>query len=169
MNDRGGLAERNERALQHLPGAMRDTIRVYECLGKRKIFSHYTMSDQLDANEARQRFDQLLSNDGVEALLFVIYYTGHGERKRGAWCFANDTYVQPRELFSKWRQAKGDGSIRQDDKLLLVCDSCFSGRWAEFAIPHDDVAVQAASRLGSQGAMLSQLSLGAGPTRQLAT
>ena len=53
----------------------------------------------------------------------VLYYTGHGRKKDGAWCF-EDGYVTPleiRDIFS--------GFYNLDP--CVICDSCYSGKFCK--------------------------------------
>merc|ERR1711920_529881 len=67
----------------------------------------------------------------------LLYYSGHGRQKDGAWCFeapgsdgSQDEYVTPLDIVEAWqaRNAK-----HADQKLIIVSDSCHSGWWVDFA------------------------------------
>jgi len=63
---------------------------------------------------------------------WMIYYTGHGQEKTGAWCLETDVdcweVVSPDDILTVWNnrpvKKKGDG-------LLLIVDSCYSGFWVD--------------------------------------
>lgn len=52
----------------------------------------------------------------------LIWYTGHGQRGTGNWCFmdAKITFDQIFELYEQYFRG---------ELLTLVCDCCYSGRW----------------------------------------
>ncbi len=52
----------------------------------------------------------------------MIWYTGHGERMTGNWCF-NDDVVSFEDLFTLYQQHfKGK-------MLSIISDCCYSGQW----------------------------------------
>lgn len=104
---------------------------------------------------------------GGECDLWVVYWTGHGFAHNGAWaCYApahvrlppEQRAIAPIELFTMWRhfaerlysrrqqRATATGTPAAMPRLLVVCDSCHSGHWVEYARVNRlaDVAVQSA-------------------------
>lgn len=80
----------------------------------------------LPVSEAKGRIKRFFE-DNVEEKLFVLYYTGHGERRKGAWCFQNG-YLEAREILPLFFTARGARNDTES-KLLLITDSCHSGHW----------------------------------------
>jgi len=53
-----------------------------------------------------------------------IYYSGHGERGTGNWCFPDGSRIGLEDIV----KLNNTGW-----KLMIHCDCCFSGHWAELA------------------------------------
>lgn len=76
-----------------------------------------------------------------DSFFTLIYYSGHGREGDGAWWLQDSNeFVTPVALLEFWKNHK-----RQNCKLLIVSDSCFSGHWADRARQFEDVAVIAAA------------------------
>ena len=56
---------------------------------------------------------------------FIVYYTGHGKGKRiGDWSLPDDSYFTLNEILTTWSRRY---HTKQDQKLLIISDSCYSG------------------------------------------
>ena len=53
-----------------------------------------------------------------------IYYTGHGEKNTGNWCFKDET-VSLQEIIQICNDCNFEGN------LVLYCDCCYIGNWCE--------------------------------------
>ena len=65
----------------------------------------------------------------MEAERTVIYYSGHGARGTGDWCFesgGHQEYLLFEELIALWSESASKS-------LVVVVDACFSGCWVEKA------------------------------------
>lgn len=69
-----------------------------------------------------------------EVSSFLVYYTGHGN-KSGNWVLPNrcSNVVKLRQILNVWSEATIRYSTESDPqrRLLLICDSCYSGRWVK--------------------------------------
>jgi|ERR1712232_633628 len=63
----------------------------------------------------------------------VIYYSGHGQKSSGAWCFDDGSRILPSDVFDL---------VPTSHRLLLITDSCYSGEWVD-AAKGDNIYVQA--------------------------
>lgn len=72
-------------------------------------------------------------NKGTDTV--ILYYSGHGRRDDGAWCFETATegdfeFINYDDVRQLWEQAPGRRPLAQ---LLIISDSCYSGCWVEEA------------------------------------
>jgi hypothetical protein len=74
---------------------------------------------------------------GKEVLKAVIYYSGHGERGSGAWCFdwiapseehSAHVKVEPKFVFEELEKCGPNAPI-----LEIISESCSSGHWCDEA------------------------------------
>ena len=73
----------------------------------------------------------------------VIYYTGHGQKYTGHWCFSDGvvTLDDILQLMKKYKIKK---------RVTIICDCCYSGKWVQQIVKcyddeNMDVTIQAAS------------------------
>ena len=57
---------------------------------------------------------------------YLIYYTGHGEKKTGNWVFPDETYMTLQKLLKIWTATT---KTRSEVNLVLISNSCYSGVW----------------------------------------
>ncbi len=55
----------------------------------------------------------------------VLYYSGHGEKGTGNWCFKNGC-VSPQDV------ERIHGSVAGCRYPMIISDSCYSGFWADY-------------------------------------
>jgi len=74
-----------------------------------------------------QKIKELFS---VEAKLYIIFWTGHGEQGSGDWVFSSCRTLSLDELLKLWKKAALNKNISQiKPKLLVISDCCYSGGW----------------------------------------
>ena len=132
------------RADEHLPGVSNDLDLAMGHWGNRSDWSMYkTRTKKQEALEHIEGYLNVDARDDPEADTFVLQYSGHGARGSGDWCMYDEGRVTFDEVMEKWEasEAKAKGCL-----LVLVLDSCHSGKWVERAKERNlmDVAVQAA-------------------------
>lgn len=138
-----------ERAASYLAGVEHDLITMREFFGRgqdiEELFS-YNHVDSQGKEWVVEKLRQAFARTDVHA--FFIYYTGHGYADDGAWYLGagrTQNGLAPTELFRLWEESLSGQS--GESVLVVICDSCHSGRWVEAAknanLKH--VAVQAAT------------------------
>jgi len=75
----------------------------------------------------------------------VVYYTGHGQAGTGSWCFEELgtktlRFISFQDVAEIWH-ARNNCDASQ--RLYLVVDACFSGKWAAAATRDDGIIVRA--------------------------
>lgn len=60
------------------------------------------------------------------ARVYILYYSGHGENRRGSWVFTDGT-VSCDEVLNIWCQS----GKAENSSLWIISDSCFSGQWIQ--------------------------------------
>lgn len=87
-------------------------------------------------------FDQKLDHN-------VVYYSGHGTKDGGAWCFEDKDnkieYLNFEDVLSLWNSRS---NAHDAQRLYIISDSCFSGQWCDKAekLSLKNVYIQAATR-----------------------
>ena len=107
---------------EFLDGVQLDLRNMQQALKKAKLQMDNTLSDlkmtKKSAEIHLKQFFELCTNQG---LVPVVYYTGHGEKGTGNWCFSDGT-ISIQEI----QGLLPGGSLYP----LLISDACFSGYWA---------------------------------------
>jgi len=76
-----------------------------------------------------QKIKELFS---VEAKLYIIFWTGHGEQGSGDWVFSECKTLSLDELLRLWKKAPLNKSKSHvHPKLLIISDCCYSGSWCQ--------------------------------------
>jgi len=125
-----------------LKGTISDVCAVYTLFANklginvRKMFTDVHDAKKSDIQQAIK--DLFRSSANVK----VLYYTGHGKKKTGDWCFNNEggtEFLSFKDIFDLWDDRRNDN--RQ--KLVIISDCCYSGK-VKKAKETKNVIVQAA-------------------------
>eukprot|EP01084_Bolivina_argentea_P104520 187139_1 len=57
----------------------------------------------------------------------ILYYTGHGIRNKGDWCF-HDGVITFDWIYDKWKQ-----NCAKRRQIVIISDCCYSGIWTQKA------------------------------------
>ena len=146
--DSQGIKSPVESAATHLsplPGVNCDIDTMRRFFGRGQDVSElfcYTRADAQGKRWLLEKLHDAFASEDVRA--FFVYYSGHGCLDDGAWYLGHET-LPPNELFQLWQASvsgKSGGSV-----LIIISDSCFSGKWVEAANQANlpSVAVQSAT------------------------
>lgn len=134
-----------ERAARYLAGVNRDIITMRKFFGRGQDISELFCYNHVDA----QGKGWLLTKLGnafarMDVRAFFVYYSGHGYTDDGAW-HLGDEALAPDELFQLWQKSLSGQS--GESVLVIISDSCYSGKWVEAASQAQlsSVAVQSAT------------------------
>jgi hypothetical protein len=140
-----GVAARDD---EHLPGVSSDLDLAMSHWGNRSAWTQY--GAKTDKHQAMKHITGYLNDDAdddPDADTFVLQWSGHGAGHTGDWCVADGGRITFDDIMGVWDQsrAKARGCL-----LVLVLDSCHSGKWVELAREHNlqDVTIQAACGSG---------------------
>lgn len=75
-------------------------------------------------NTVKQEIEAYFKSKKDDFNCFRIYYTGHGERGTGDWCFYDDT-ISFEWISQTFQKLKHSGI------LFIESDCCYSGKWVE--------------------------------------
>lgn len=92
--------------------------------------------------------DLMIKMFSTGAKNFVIYYSGHASPVCGQWSIDDsDIRIHPVEVLYHWRCRMNK---KEDQKLLIVCDACYSGNWVRYALDYKckDVYIQSSCNFG---------------------
>ena len=123
-----------EKADNYLAGVQHDLFTMREFFGRGQDIEELFCYNHVDAQGGdwlRDKLRQAFTRQDVHA--FFVYYAGHGCCGNGAWYLgdgANDS-LAPAELFRLWQESPSGQS--GESTLLIISDSCFSGKWVEAA------------------------------------
>jgi hypothetical protein len=75
---------------------------------------------------------------------YWVYYSGHGSSSGGKWCLPENTRVGFEDVRDVWKESR---AAKRGARLIIVSDSCYSGKWCEAlkASGDQNIAIQAAS------------------------
>eukprot|EP00931_Biecheleriopsis_adriatica_P115757 TRINITY_DN91510_c0_g1_i1.p1 TRINITY_DN91510_c0_g1~~TRINITY_DN91510_c0_g1_i1.p1 ORF type:complete len:231 (-),score=12.31 TRINITY_DN91510_c0_g1_i1:165-857(-) len=125
---------------------------MYKFLTQDRKIAVRKMFSDVDANAVNH--DIVLNsikdafNSGIHDI--VLYYSGHGRQRDGAWCFEvpnsnghDNAFLKPADILSAWRTRRRGVP---DQQLIIISDSCHSGWWVDAAKERKDkqIIVQAA-------------------------
>mmetsp|Transcript_10510 Transcript_10510/g.25756 ORF Transcript_10510/g.25756 Transcript_10510/m.25756 type:complete len:703 (-) Transcript_10510:255-2363(-) len=140
-----GVAARDD---EHLPGVSSDLDLAMSHWGNRSAWTQY--GAKTDKHQAMKNITGYLNDDAdddPDADTFVLQWSGHGAGHTGDWCVADGGRITFDDIMGVWdkSRAKARGCL-----LVLVLDSCHSGKWVELAREHNlqDVTIQAACGSG---------------------
>lgn len=91
-------------------------------------------------SDCLQKFSECLELAKASRAELVFYYTGHGEKGTGNWCFPNNKRITFAEILQLVQSAGVN--------TWLVCDCCFSGQWAQRELEYDSSLVHVIAACG---------------------
>ena len=134
-----------ERAASHLAGVKCDIDTMRRFFGRGQDVSELFCYNHVDAQGKDWLLKKLrLAFAMTNVRTFFVYYSGHGIEDNGAW-YLGDGTLAPDELFQLWQESLSGQS--GESVLVIISDSCFSGKWVEAAnqAQLSSVAVQSAT------------------------
>jgi len=112
-----------------LKGSVVDVHNVQQLVASRyEMLSLIKPGPKLSKEEVRKNVLK-----AMEAERAVIYYSGHGGRQEGGWCFESEG-EQEWYLFDELMYDWCESACKS---LVVVIDACFSGWWVEMAKERD--------------------------------
>jgi ankyrin repeat protein len=140
-----GVAARDD---EHLQGVSNDLDLAMSHWGSRSVWTQY--GAMIDKHLAMKHITRYLNDDAdddPDADTFVLQWSGHGAGPTGDWCVADGGRITFDDIMGVWDNSRAKA---RNCLLVLVLDSCHSGKWVELAREHNlqDVIIQAACASG---------------------
>ncbi len=131
------------RYMGELPGPIEDVRGVYKFFVQQVKIPITKMFNDVRDPKATDVFLEMKKLFSLDSTFHIIYYSGHGDTT-GDWMFIDyerNSYetISFDQVYTLWKQTKRG----QNQTLVIITDSCYSGKWVEKARGLLDVIVQA--------------------------
>ena len=123
ISDRKPRDTLGDKSGRFLKGVSHDVLNMENAVGSKL---HNTVKDLfLTKSDALKKIGELFEVCKPKKFHPMLYYTGHGERGTGNWCFQDGT-ISIQEIFDV---------VPEDEYYpMIFSDACYSGHWANFCI-----------------------------------
>ncbi|CAF3669596.1 unnamed protein product [Rotaria socialis] len=120
--------EDQRKSARSLAGVLLDIRHMQNLLDKKCVEMYDAFyRHRFTKQEALQAISTFFARD-PPSQVYMVYYSGHGERLTGNWVFTDGT-ISYDEIISMWCQS----GKSENYGLWIISDSCFSGQWIQTA------------------------------------
>jgi hypothetical protein len=123
---KGDVPRERDDGKKNLNGVIRDIFTCAIFFREKKGFTIIQKMDGID-NDIRivdKKLGEFFLRSDFDT--FLVYYSGHGRDRDGAWSFDNG-HLTPGRVFKRWRHA----NKLKNKRLVIISDSCHSGKWID--------------------------------------